>query len=95
MRTIDNVITQKENYKFYKVIYLIEYVDEDIMQKDENIHIRLEIKKDPTSGGLYLMTRFDTDAPNFIKDETGFRWRPTNEERNFFNEAFDMVIKKK
>jgi len=77
------------------VIYLIEYVVEDIMQKNENIHIRLEIGKDPTSGELHLMTRFDTNAPNFIKDENGFRWCPTSEEREFLNEAFEMVIKKK
>lgn len=65
------------------------------MQNDENIHIKLEIKKDPTSGELYLMTRFDTNAPNFIRDETGFKWCPTNEERNFLNDAFERVIKKK
>lgn len=77
------------------MIYLIEYVVEDIMQKNENIHIRLEIGKDPTSGELHLMTRFDTNAPNFIKDENGFRWCPTSEEREFLNEAFEMVLKKK
>ena len=66
-----------------------------MIHKNENIHIRLEINKDPSSGELFLMTRFDTNAPNFIKDETGFRWCPTNEERDFLNEAFEMVLKKK
>jgi hypothetical protein len=67
----------------------------DIMQKDENIHIRLEINKDPMTGELNLMTRFDQNAPNFIKEENGFTWRPTAEERDFLNEAFDMIIKRK
>jgi len=62
---------------------------------DKNIHIRLEIGKDPSSGEMTIMTRFDTSAPNFKKDDNGFRWFPTEEEREFLNEAFDMVNKKK
>ena len=65
------------------------------MYKNENIHIRLEINKDPTSGELHLMTRFDPDAPNFIKDENGYNWYPTIEERKFLNEAFDLILKRK
>ena len=65
------------------------------MEKNENIHIKLEINRDPTTGNLNLMTRFDPNAPNFIKDETGFSWSPTKEEREFLNEAFDMIQKKK
>ena len=64
------------------------------MTKNENIHIRLEINKDPNTGAMNLVTRFDTNAPNFTKDETGFRWFPTDEERDFLNEAFDMITKK-
>jgi hypothetical protein len=70
-------------------------VDEDIMDKNENIHIKLEISRDPNTGALNLMTRFDPDAPNFIKDENGFSWSPTREEREFLNEAFDMILKKR
>ena len=47
------------------------------MDKNENIHIKLEISRDPTTGHLNLMTRFDPNAPNFIKDEDGFSWSPT------------------
>lgn len=65
------------------------------MNKDERIHIRLEISKDPMSGELTLMTRFDPNAPNFTKDERGFNWCPTPEERAFLNEAFDMLLKRK
>ncbi len=64
------------------------------MTKNENIHIRLEISKDSNTGVMNLVTRFDTNAPNFTKDETGFRWFPTLEERDFLNEAFDMIAKK-
>lgn len=65
------------------------------MDKNENIYIKLEISKDPMTGNLNLMTRFDPNAPNFSKDETGFSWLPTDEEREFLNEVFDMVLKKK
>jgi len=64
------------------------------MEKNEKIHIKLEISRDPTTGGLNLMTRFDPNAPNFVKDENGFSWAPTSEEREFLNEAFDMIQKK-
>ena len=65
------------------------------MPGDEKIHIRLEISKDPISGQLNLMTRFDPNAPNFSKDENGFSWCPTQEERAFLNEAFEMLLKRK
>jgi hypothetical protein len=70
-------------------------VDEDNMNKNENIYIKLEISRDPMTGHLNLMTRFDTNAPNFVKDENGFSWLPTQEEREFLNEAFEIVVKKK
>jgi hypothetical protein len=70
-------------------------VDEDIMDENENIHIKLEISRDPMTGHLNLMTRFDPNAPNVVKDENGFSWLPTKEEREFLNEAFDMLLKKK
>jgi hypothetical protein len=69
-------------------------VDEDTMEKNENIHIRLEISRDPLTGHLNLMTRFNPSAPNFIKDENGFSWAPTKEEQDFLNEAFDLIRKK-
>jgi hypothetical protein len=69
-------------------------VDEDNMNKNENIYIKIEISKDPMTGHLNLMTRFDSNAPNFVKDENGFSWAPTNEERSFLNEAFEMLLKK-
>ena len=67
---------------------------EDIMEKDENIHIKLEINRDPTTGHLNLMAHFDPNAPNFIKDDNGFSWSPTPEERAFLNEAFNIFLKK-
>ena len=64
------------------------------MEKNENIHIRLEISRDPLTGRLNLMTRFDPSAPNFTKDENGFSWSPTHEEREFINEAFELIKRK-
>jgi hypothetical protein len=69
-------------------------VDEENMEKNENIHIRLEISRDPLTGNLNLMTRFNPSAPNFIKDENGFSWAPTKEEQDFLNEAFALIRKK-
>jgi len=65
------------------------------MEKNKKIHIRLEINKDPMTGQLTLLTRFDPNAPNFLREENGFSWYPTQEEREFLNEAFNMVLKRK
>ena len=65
------------------------------MNKNQNIHIKLEIGKDPTNGNLTLMTRFDPNAPNFIDEGNSYRWNPTEEERQFLNEAFEMMQKQK
>jgi len=64
------------------------------MAKNENIHIKLEIGRDSSSGKLTLMTKFNPNAPNFTKEDEGFSWSPTEEERQFINEAFDMIEKK-
>lgn len=64
------------------------------MDKNQNIHIKLEISRDPATGKLNLMTKFNPDAPNFEKEADGFSWSPTQEERAFLNEAFDMITKK-
>lgn len=64
------------------------------MEKNENIHIKLEISRDPNTGNLNLMTKFDTNAPNFTRDENGFSWSPNPEEREFLNDVFDMITKK-
>lgn len=62
---------------------------------DKNIHIKLEIGRDPKTGKLGVLTRFDPNAPNFTKDEDGFTWHPTTEERELLNEALEMMAKKK
>lgn len=61
------------------------------MDKDDKIHIRLEICKDKNSDELTIMTHFDSNAPNFTKDKDGYFWMPTLEERNFINEAFELI----
>lgn len=62
--------------------------------KDENIHIKLEISRNPSTGKLNLLAKFDQNAPNFTKEVDGFSWSPTPEERAFLNEAFEMIGKR-
>lgn len=61
------------------------------MTKNDKIHIKLEIWKDEASKELKLLTHFDTTAPNFFKDKDDFLWVPTLEEKDFINEAFDLM----
>ncbi len=61
------------------------------MTKEKNIHIRIELGKDTISGNLTLLTYFNLDAPNFAKDEEGYYWLPTSEEKDFLNEAFELI----
>lgn len=60
------------------------------MNKNDNIHIRIELCKDGDSGDITLMTYFDTNAPNFSQDDKGFYWLPTPDEKNFLNEVFEL-----
>jgi len=64
------------------------------MGVEDHIYIKLEIEKDPSSGELMILTRFDPSAPNFSQDKDGVSWSPTNAEKNFLNEAFGMITKK-
>ena len=59
--------------------------------KNENVYIKLEIGRNPDTGKLTLLAKFDQNAPNFTKEEDGFSWSPTPEERAFLNEAFEMI----
>jgi hypothetical protein len=59
--------------------------------KEDNIHIKIELCKDEVSRELKVITCFDPDAPNFCKDEDGYFWCPTIEERDFLNEAFEFI----
>lgn len=63
------------------------------MTKDDNVYIKVEVGRNPDTGKLCIMTRFDSDAPNFFDEENGFSWSPTLEERQFLNEAFKMIRK--
>ncbi|RLF29506.1 MAG: hypothetical protein DRN08_02030 [Thermoplasmata archaeon] len=65
------------------------------MNEEENIYIKLEIEKDPMTGELIISTRFDPNAPNFSQDENGICWSPTEAERRFLNEAFELMSKRK
>jgi len=61
------------------------------MAKEDKIHIKLEICRDEGSNKLMITTHFDTNAPNFFKDDNGYFWMPTMEEKNLLNEAFELM----
>ena len=58
---------------------------------NDKIYIKVELGRDKISGNLSLMTVFDENAPNFSKDSEGYYWIPTIGERDFINEAFDLL----
>jgi len=60
------------------------------MDDIDKIHIKLELCKDKGSG-LTIITHFNTNAPNFIKEGEGFYWMPTSKERAFLNDAFNLI----
>jgi len=60
----------------------------------ENVNIKLEVGRDPKTGKLGILARFDPNAPNFTKDENSFIWYPTAEERELLNEAINLISKK-
>ena len=63
--------------------------------EENKIYIKLEIEKNEDTGELAVLTRFNPDAPNFTQDKEGVYWVPTNAEKDFLNEAFDMLLRKK
>lgn len=61
------------------------------LSKDDNINIKLEISKDKETNELIITTRFNSSASNFLKDEYGYIWIPTQEEIKFINDAFELM----
>ena len=60
------------------------------MVKEDDINIKLEVCKDNTSGKLSIIAHFNSNSPNIVQDENGFLWFPTEEEKDFLNEAFEL-----
>lgn len=61
------------------------------MSKEGKIYIKLEICKDNYSNVLTIVTHFDENAPNVFKDNEGYYWIPTVEEKDFLNDAFNFI----
>ncbi len=61
------------------------------MAKNDNINIKLEVCKDKNSGKLSIRAHFDSNAPNVAMDKEGYIWLPTFEEKEFINEAFQLI----
>lgn len=61
------------------------------MTKNDNINIKIEVCKEKNSGRLSMIARFDSNAPNVAMDRQGYFWIPTFEEKEFINEAFELM----
>jgi hypothetical protein len=61
------------------------------MTKDNNNYLQLEVLRDKTSGKLIIIAHFDSNAPNVHQDKDGYYWMPTYEEKDFINEAFELI----
>ena len=83
---------KKEKFKFRNPLLFVK-TDVIIMKKGENIHIKLGLEKNFTTGKLQINIQFDTNAPNFTKDKDVYNWSPSYEEWAFANEAFEIVAK--
>ena len=66
---------KKEKFKFRNQLLFVK-TDVIIMKKDENIHIKLGLEKNFTTGKLQINIQFDTNAPNFTKDKDVYKRQP-------------------
>ncbi len=61
------------------------------MTKNNRINLKLEVCKNNTSGKLSIMAHFNSNAPNVFKEKESYFWMPTEEEKDFLNEAYDFM----
>jgi hypothetical protein len=59
--------------------------------KDDTINIKLEVCRDKTSNKLSIMAHFNDSAPNIFKENGEYYWKPTHEEKELLNEAFELI----
>lgn len=58
---------------------------------NNKINIRVELARNTKTGKLALTAIFNENAPNFSKDKEGYYWIPTVDEKDFLNEAFQLM----
>ena len=61
------------------------------MTKNNRTNLKLEVCKNKTSGKLSITAHFNSTAPNVFKDKDSFFWMPTEEEKDFLNEAYEFM----
>jgi hypothetical protein len=61
------------------------------MPMENNVNIKLEVFKDKFTGKISIVAHFIHSAPNVYKEQEDYVWFPTNEEKNFLIEAFDLT----
>ena len=66
-------------------------VDEGlIVAITSNIHVKVELDRNPETKAIQLKTIFDLKAPNVSNDKKNFTWEPTSEEISFLFQAFNV-----
>ena len=65
--------------------------DKNIMAKDPNIYLKLEVSRDRNSGNLNIIVHFDLNAHNVSNDEKGYFWIPTEEEKDLISDSFELM----
>jgi len=56
-----------------------------------HIYCKIELAKHPKTNTLTLITHFNPKAPNICISEHTISWEPTQEERAFLFDAFQML----
>jgi hypothetical protein len=62
------------------------------MEDEDRINIKLELSKDKNQN-LSIITYFNTNSSNFIKEGDYYLWRPTLKEKEFMIDAFKLIMK--
>jgi hypothetical protein len=58
-----------------------------------NIHCKIELVKDPSTGQMILTAHLNPHASNITTDDHTISWTPTLEEQQFITEAISLIQK--
>ena len=61
------------------------------MTKNNRTNLKLEVCKNKSSGKLSITAHFNSTAPNVFKNNDSYFWMPTEEEKDFLNEAYEFM----
>ena len=61
-----------------------------VVAKTSNIHVKVELDRNPETNAILLKTVFNPKAPNISNDKKEFIWEPTPDEIDFLFQAFNL-----